>query len=213
MTTSAAPVASAPPDPIARFQDALARAVAAFGAPLASPTHSSADPTAMTLATANARGEPGARIVLLKDVDARGFVFYTNRESAKGRDLSENPQAALCILWPALGEQVRVVGRVELTSDEESDAYFASRPRESQVGAWASQQSRAVPSRDVLLEVVRATEARFEGKPVPRPPHWGGYRVVPSRIEFWKEGAFRVHDRDAYTRDERGEWRTEKLFP
>ncbi len=202
-----------PPDPIVRFQESLARAVAAYGAPLGSPTHSSADPTAMTLATADALGEPDARIVLLKDVDARGFVFYTNRESAKGRDLSANPRAALCILWPALGEQVRVVGRVDLVSDEESDAYFASRPRESQIGAWASQQSRAVASREVLLEIVRAAEARFEGKPVPRPAYWGGYLVVPSRIEFWKEGAFRVHDRDAYTRDERGDWRSEKLFP
>jgi pyridoxamine 5'-phosphate oxidase len=200
-------------DPIARFQDALARAVTAFGEPLASPTRSSADPTAMTLATTDTFGAPDARIVLLKGVDARGFVFFTNRESQKGRELAANPRAALCILWPALGEQVRVLGSVDFASDEESDAYFASRPRESQIGAWASKQSSPVPSREEILAAVRATEARFAGKTVPRPRHWGGYRVVPSRIEFWKEGAYRIHDRDAYTRDESGQWRVEKLFP
>jgi len=199
-------------DPIARFQETLARALAGVDAGV-SPAFASADPTAVTLATADARGRPSARVVLLKGVDAGGFVFYTNRESQKGRELAENPFAGLCFLWPALGEQVRVEGAVEVVPDAESDAYFASRPRESQLGAWASDQSRPLESRDALLARLRALESRYADAVVPRPAHWGGYRIVPSRIEFWKEGAFRIHDRDVYRRDAGAGWRLEKLYP
>jgi pyridoxamine 5'-phosphate oxidase len=189
-------------DPIARFTAALERAK------LAEPH----DPTAMTLATADARGRPSARVVLLKSVDARGFVFYTNRESRKGCELEANPRAALCVHWSASGQQVRVEGRVERASDEESDAYFASRPRGSQIGAWSSTQSRPLARYEELEERVRETEARFPGA-VPRPPHWGGYRVIPERIEFWFERPSRLHERIIYLAEEGGGFRTERLFP
>jgi pyridoxamine 5'-phosphate oxidase len=188
-------------DPIARFIDALDRAK------LVEPH----DPTAMTLATADAQGRPSARMVLLKDVDSRGFVFHTNRGSRKGRQLEETPFAALVVHWPASGQQVRVEGRVEQVSDEESDAYFATRARGSQIGAWASQQSQPLASVEELEARVRAVEARFPGA-VPRPSFWGGYRVVPDRIEFWWSRESRLHDRIVYLREGDG-YRTERLYP
>jgi len=188
-------------DPIAYFREALTKAMSI-------EPH---DATAMTLATADARGRPSARMVLLKEADARGFVFFTNHESRKGCELAENPFAALCVHWPASQQQVRVEGWVERISDEESDAYFATRARGSQIGAWASKQSHALASRDDLEAAVREVEARFPGA-VPRPPFWGGYRVIPERIEFWFGRASRLHDRIVYIRDGEG-YRTERVYP
>jgi pyridoxamine 5'-phosphate oxidase len=190
-------------DPIVRFQEAFARA-------RASEPH---DPTAMSLATADAAGAPSVRVVLLKEVDARGFAFYTNRESNKGDDLARNPRAALCFYWPSLGEQVRVEGEVEKTSDAESDAYFASRPRESQLGAWASRQSRPLERHDLLAERFAELDELYRDRPVPRPRWWGGYRVLPRRIEFWKNGAHRLHHREVYSRAGDGDWTVELLNP
>ncbi|AUX24274.1 pyridoxamine 5'-phosphate oxidase [Sorangium cellulosum] len=170
------------------------------------------DATAMTLATVDASGRPSARLVLLKGIDERGFLFFTNYASRKSAELAANPFAALCIHWAKAAEQIRVEGRVERLSDAESDAYFATRPRGSQIGAWASRQSEPLPSREVLLERVREIEARFEGRPVPRPPFWGGFRVVPDRIEFWRGQESRLHDREVYLRDGDG-WRVERLYP
>lgn len=170
------------------------------------------DATAMTLATADASGRPSARMVLLKGIDDRGFVFFTNYESRKSMEITANPFAALCIHWAKAAEQVRVEGRIERVSDAESDAYFETRPRGSQIGAWASRQSAPLPSREELLERVREIEARFEGRPVPRPAFWGGYRVVPERIEFWRGQESRLHDRALYLRDGDG-WRVERLYP
>ncbi|WP_438022342.1 pyridoxamine 5'-phosphate oxidase [Sorangium sp. So ce233] len=170
------------------------------------------DATAMTLATADASGRPSARMVLLKGIDDRGFVFFTNHGSRKAMDLEANPFAALCIHWAKAAEQIRVEGRVERISDAESDAYFATRPRGSQIGAWASRQSAPLPSRERLIERVREIEARFEGQPVPRPAFWGGYRVVPERIELWRGQESRLHDRQVYLRDGGG-WRVERLYP
>ncbi|WP_437669642.1 pyridoxamine 5'-phosphate oxidase [Sorangium sp. So ce131] len=170
------------------------------------------DATAMTLATADASGRPSARVVLLKGIDERGFVFFTNYGSRKAAELGANPFAALCIHWAKAAEQIRAEGRVERVSDAESDAYFASRPRGSQIGAWASRQSAPLPSREALLERVREIEARFEGRPVPRPAFWGGYRLVPDRVEFWWGQESRLHDRALYLRDGDG-WRVERLYP
>ena len=168
----------------------------------------------MTLATADAAGRPSARIVLLKGIDPRGFVFFTNRESRKARELEERPFAALVLHWPKAAEQIRVEGRVERVSDAESDLYFATRPRGSQIGAWASSQSRPLESREALLNRVREAEARFAGQPVPRPPFWGGYRLVPDRIEIWRGQESRLHDRVVYARDAEGDpWREERLYP
>ena len=189
-------------DPIGRFQESLSRAAAA----------SSFDATAAALATVDARGQPSARIVLVKFVDARGFAFFTNRESRKGRELSANPRAALCFHWPAIGEQVRVEGEVTLLGDGESDAYFATRPRESQVGAWASRQSMPLESRAALEAAARATEERFAGREVPRPPFWGGYVLRPERIEFWKSAEGRLHHRTVFERAGEG-WRESLLNP
>jgi pyridoxamine 5'-phosphate oxidase len=169
------------------------------------------DATAVTLATADARGRPSARMVLLKGADERGFTFFTNRLSRKGRELAENPFAALCFHWPAATEQLRVEGPIALVDDAESDAYFATRSRESQIGAWASQQSAPLGSREELVEAVRAIEARFPGA-VPRPPHWGGYRLAPERIELWRAGAARLHERYLYTRAG-GAWTVARLQP
>ncbi|WP_437521014.1 pyridoxamine 5'-phosphate oxidase [Sorangium sp. So ce726] len=170
------------------------------------------DATAMTLATADASGRPSARMVLLKGIDDRGFVFFTNYESRKSMDLEANPFAALCIHWAKAAEQIRVEGRIERVSDAESDAYFETRARGSQIGAWASRQSALLPSREALLDRVREIERRFEGRPVPRPEFWGGYRVVPERVEFWYGQENRLHDRVVYVRHG-DSWRVERLYP
>ncbi len=171
------------------------------------------EPTAMTLATCDARGRVAARTVLLKHFDTRGFVFYTNTRSRKGRELAEHPQAALLVLWKRLRDQVqvRIEGEAEPVSEAEADAYFASRPRESQIGAWASLQSEPLPDRETLLARFRDFEARFAGGPVPRPPHWSGYRIVPDLIEFWFGQPHRLHDRLEYRRAEG--WRERRLYP
>jgi pyridoxamine 5'-phosphate oxidase len=170
------------------------------------------DPNAMTLATATPGGVPSARIVLLKGVDDRGFVFYTNRESRKGDELRANPRAALLFHWKKLGRQVRVEGAVEHVTDAESDAYFASRARVSRLGAHASDQSRPLGERAELERRVAELEARFPGEDIPRPAHWGGYRVLPARIEFWQNMPYRLHDRLIFTRAGEG-WSTERLYP
>jgi pyridoxamine 5'-phosphate oxidase len=189
-------------DPLTRFHALLERARAA----------SPHDPTAATLATADGRGRPSARVVLVKAFDARGFVFHTNRESRKGRELAENPRAALCFHWPALGEQVRAEGAVSLLPDAESDAYFATRPRGSQLGAWASRQSARLARREDLAAALREVEARFAGASVPRPPFWGGYVLHPESIEFWTSAEDRLHHRALYVRDGAG-WRVSLLAP
>lgn len=168
---------------------------------------------AMTLATATPDGRPSARAVLLKGIDARGFAFFTNYESRKAAELDANPHAALVLLWIPLQRQVRVTGRVERLSDEESDAYFATRPRGSQLGAWASAQSRPLPDRAELEERWAALDERYGGGAVPRPPHWGGYRVEPDEIEVWQGRANRLHDRFRYTRTADGGWTYARLAP
>ena len=170
------------------------------------------NPNAMTLATVSADGRPSTRMVLLKGYDDQGFVFYTNYTSQKGRELLGNPNASLCFYWKSLGRQVRVDGRAEPVSDAEADAYFASRQRGSQIGAWASDQSRPVDSRETLEERVRAVTAEYDGADVPRPPHWSGFRVVPDRIEFWTDRPNRLHDRQVFDRAVGG-WREQRLQP
>ncbi|MEO6192427.1 MAG: pyridoxamine 5'-phosphate oxidase [Thermoanaerobaculia bacterium] len=168
--------------------------------------------TAMTLATADREGRPSARVVLLKGVDERGFVFYTHYDSQKGRELLENPRAALVFYWPMQDRQVRVAGTVEKTSRAESEAYFASRPLGSRVGAWASPQSRRISGREELERKVREAGERF-GENVPLPPEWGGFRVHPETIEFWQGRPSRLHDRLCYSLDGEGHWRIERLAP
>lgn len=172
----------------------------------------STDPNAMTLSTISSDVRPSSRIVLLKQWDTNGFVFYTNRTSRKGQELASNPVAALNFFWRDLGRQIRIEGDVEEVSEAESNEYFASRPRGSKIGAWASNQSRPVESRGELIRRTDEVEARFEGAEVERPPHWGGFRVKPTLIEFWQAGEFRLHDRWEWTRVE-GVWMCQRLFP
>ena len=166
----------------------------------------------MTLATVDEHGQPDARIVLLRGVDERGFVWFTNRNSRKGRELAANPRAALVFVWLPLHRQVRVTGIVTEIDDAESDAYFASRPRESQIGAWASAQSEVIADRTVLDDAVAAVSERYRGLEVPRPPHWGGYRLAHETAELWQGRANRLHDRFRYTRDGDG-WKIDRLSP
>ena len=170
------------------------------------------DPNAVTLATVDAQGRPSARVVLMKDFDERGFVFFSNYQSKKGKELIGQRVAALCFYWPLLEQQVRVEGSVTQVSAAESDAYFATRPRISQLGAWASQQSEVLDARATLEQRLHEVTARYEGHEVPRPPHWGGFRLAPWVIEFWKAGAFRLHDRARYTRSDEG-WDVVALNP
>ena len=172
------------------------------------------EPTAMTVATVGADGRPAARTVLLKTVDERGFVFFTNFNSRKGKHLAANPQAALLSHWKRLqeGVRVKVEGTVEPVSAAEADAYFAVRPRGSQIGAWASLQSQALASRELFEQRVAEVEKQYEGIDVPRPPHWSGFRVVPERIEFWYGARFRLHERQCYQRMD-GAWTQVMLYP
>ncbi len=170
------------------------------------------DGTAMTLATATPDGRPSARMVLLKGADARGFVFYSNAESRKGEELAANPWAALIFYWPTLGRQVRVEGPVEMLPDEETDDYFATRPRISKLGAWASDQSRPLADNATLERRMADLDRRHPTDDIPRPPHWRGWRVVPERIEFWRDMPYRLHERTLFARD--GErWSASKLYP
>jgi pyridoxamine 5'-phosphate oxidase len=199
------PPSAAPADPLDRFVELFARA-------RATPGH--ADPTGMTLSTVGSDGRPSARIVLLKGADGRGPVFYTNTRSRKGRELDANPHAALTIWWPHLGMQVRFEGTCARVDDAEADAYFASRPRGSQLGAWASQQSEPLVSRAELEAKVAELDRRWAGQPVPRPPHWTGYRLTPTTVEFWHNREDRLHDREQYTRTAAGEpWTVRLLNP
>ena len=170
------------------------------------------DPNAVTVATSGADGRPSARTVLLRGFGPDGFYFYTNRTSLKGRQLAENPRAEMLFFWREMGRQILIHGNVTEASDADSDAYFASRARESQIGAWASEQGTVIPDRTTLEERVAYFTEKFEGEPVPRPPHWGGYIVAPYAIEFWQAGDFRLHDRFVYSRDG-GDWALERLSP
>jgi pyridoxamine 5'-phosphate oxidase len=193
----------ADPNPINQFRGWFDEAVAS-GLPL---------PEAMTLATSTTDGKPSARLVLLKQVDNRGFVFYTNYRSSKAGDLEANPFAALVFYWPQLERQVRVEGTVTRTSAAESDEYFRSRPRDSQLGALASPQSEVIPNRDVLEQRLAALEEEYRDLEVERPAHWGGYRLKPERIEFWKGRPGRLHDRLLYERQSDGSWIIKRLAP
>jgi pyridoxamine 5'-phosphate oxidase len=171
------------------------------------------DPNAMALATADLEGRPSVRMVLLKGHGPEGFVFYTNEESSKGRQLRENPSAALLFHWKSLRRQVRVEGPVERVPPAEADAYFSSRARDSQLGAWASDQSRPLDNRSTFEQRFEETKQRFEGREVPRPSHWGGYRVVPRRMEFWTDRPHRLHERRLFTRLAAGGWSEGLLYP
>lgn len=194
-----------PADVLATFETLFAEAAAA-GEP---------DPTAMILATATADGRPSSRTVLLKSHDARGFVFYTHIDGRKGRELQANPYAALLFHWPQVrnGVQVRIEGNVVLVDAAEADAYFASRPRGSQLGAWASLQSQTLPSRDTFEQRLADAVREFEGRDVPRPPRWTGFRVVPQAVEFWYAANYRLHERDLHERDAAGNWSVRMLYP
>ena len=189
-------------DPLAQFSAWYEHAVAA-GLP---------EPEAMALATSTADGAPSVRFVLLKGIDSAGVEFFTNYESRKARELAENPRAALAILWKPLQRQVRLEGAVEVLTPEESDEYFASRGRGSQLGAWASRQSEAIPGREWLEARLKAYEEQYPAS-VPRPPHWGGFRLTPHAIEFWEGRPNRLHDREAFTRGADGAWHSRRLSP
>jgi pyridoxamine 5'-phosphate oxidase len=172
------------------------------------------DPTAMTLATVDADGQPNARMVLLKGIDARGFVFYTNIESQKGQELDASPQAALVFHWKSINRQIRVRGTVERVSDADADSYFATRPKQAQIGAWASKQSKPLESRLAFEKAVALYATKYAIGTVPRPPNWSGYRVVPAQIEFWHDRPFRLHDRIVFERDAPGgAWKKTRLYP
>lgn len=191
---------------LATFDDLYAQAKAA-GVP---------EPTAMIVATVDADGQPSARMVLLKDYSERGFVFYTHLDGRKGRELQAHPKAALLFFWKALGDdgvQVRIEGDVEIVDDAEAEAYFARRPRDSQLGAWASHQSETLDARETFEHRFEDAKARFEGVDVPRPPRWGGFRVVPRNIEFWYGAQFRLHERHLYERGVDGVWTKRMLYP
>ncbi len=170
-------------------------------------------PNAMTLATVSAAGQPRARTVLLKSWNRDGFVFYTNYRSAKGEDLGANPRASLQVYWRQLDRQFRLEGEAERLPPDDSDTYFSTRPRGSQIGAWASEQSDPIDSREVLLERYRRFEEKFDGGQVPRPPHWGGFRLRPGRFVFWRAGEYRLHDRWEFRPDDSGGWRRTRLAP
>lgn len=191
------------PDPIAQFQVWFTEAQAAKGI----------EPNAMTVATADASGNPTARIVLLKDFDERGFVFYSNYESRKGQQLAANPRVELLFYWPELERQVRIHGSVERLERSQSEQYFRSRPLGNQLGALVSQQSAVIPNREVLEDAYAALEARYQTEPVPMPEYWGGYRVVPETIEFWQGRKSRLHDRLRYRRSAANTWIIERLAP
>jgi pyridoxamine 5'-phosphate oxidase len=196
-------ISDVPADPFALFGTWFADAKAAE--PI--------DPNAMALATVDADGQPSVRMVLLKDYDERGFVFYTNLESRKGRALATNPVAALLFYWKALGRQIRIEGPTEPVAAAEADEYYSSRPRGSRIGAWASVQSRPLESRSALKAQVKAVEDQYPGDtPIPRPPHWSGTRIIPQRIEFWHEGQYRLHSRVVFTRTATG-WDRTMLNP
>jgi pyridoxamine 5'-phosphate oxidase len=189
-------------DPIIRFRDLLAQAEE-LGIQL---------PNAAAFATAGKDLQPTVRMLLLKEVDDRGFVFYTNMQSRKAVQISENPRASICFWWRQLQQQVRVEGRLESVSDAEADAYFSTRPRGSQIAAWASNQSSEISSRAELMSAVAALTEKYNEQPVPRPPHWSGYRLAPERIEFWIEQPDRLHERWVYTRERDG-WKVALLAP
>jgi pyridoxamine 5'-phosphate oxidase len=189
-------------DPIIRFKELLSKAEQ-VGIELFN---------AAALATAGKDSQPTVRMLLLKDVDERGFVFYTNTQSRKAGQLKENPVASVCFWWPQLRQQVRVEGRVAKVRDQEADAYFASRPRGSQIAAWASAQSRELSSREELMAAVALLTEKFRDRLIPRPPHWSGYRLTPERVEFWIEKPDRLHERYVYTR-QRGDWKVSLLAP
>lgn len=202
-TQSGLSEADADPNPFGQFQKWFDQALAA----------QLLEPNGMTLATITPDGKPRARIVLLKNFDERGFVFYTNYESHKGQELTQTPWAALVFWWTELERQVRIEGRVEKVSDAESDAYFHSRPVGSQLGAWTSEQSQVVSSREVLERRLQELKEKYLDQDIPRPPHWGGYRVIPTAIEFWQGRPNRLHDRLQYQRLEDGTWRIDRLSP
>ena len=191
------------PDPVVEFDRWFSQAQEA----------KALEPNAMTLATATRAGAPSARIVLLKGYDERGFMFFTDYRSQKGTELEQNPQASLVFFWPELERQVRITGTVERTSAQESEAYFRSRPRGSRLGAWVSHQSRVIPSRAQLESGLREVEERFPTDDVPLPPHWGGYRLRPEKVEFWQGREDRLHDRIRYMRKKNGGWQVERLSP
>ncbi|PJK09314.1 pyridoxamine 5'-phosphate oxidase [Lysobacteraceae bacterium NML120232] len=194
----------------------LVEAIDTFSSLFARARECEADATGMTLATADAEGRPAARIVLLKDFDARGFVFYSHTDGRKGMELAANPQAALLFWWPHLGEagvEVRIEGAVEPVGADEADAYFASRPRMSQIGAWASRQSRPLDARSTFEQRIAQFEREFADRDVPRPETWSGTRVLPRAIEFWYGAKFRLHERWLYARDADGRWSKRMLYP